>query len=222
MIPCEIMPCPNQEVEMMPRVLVACVLGVILVAGCEGGDKPTKRVTDKSNRNSKLPGDSAATSANGSSLGNTGGPVELDKITLDAPAGWNRREPSSGFVLAEFYLPKAEEADRDGRLTVSTAGGDIEANIERWRGQFGDKPEKESRRMTQAGGLEITLVDFSGEFNDQRGPFAPATKQPGSRMLAAIIPVEGELFFVKAVGPEKTMAAHADEFMAFVESVKKR
>ena len=53
-------------------------------------------------------------------------------------------------------------------------------------------------------GLEITLVDISGDFQDQRGPFAPATTQPGSRMLGAIIPVEGELYFIKAVGPEKT------------------
>jgi hypothetical protein len=155
-------------------------------------------------------------------LGNKGGPVEFDKITLQAPAGWERREPSSGFVLAEFSLPKAEEDESDGRLTVSTAGGDIEANIERWRSQFGGKPDNESRRTAQAGGLEITLVDLSGEFSDQRGPFAPATKLPGSRMLGAIIPVDGELYFVKAVGPEKTMSAHTDEFTAFVESVKQR
>jgi hypothetical protein len=208
---------------MKPRISIACLLGVALIAGCEGGDKPTKRVTDKSTRTPQIPQDPATTaSTTGANLGNKGGPVELDKITFEAPSGWNRREPSSGFVLAEFYLPKAEAADRDGRLTVSTAGGDIEANIERWRSQFGEKPEKESRRTTQADGLEISLVDFSGEFNDQRGPFAPPTKQPGSRMLAAIISVEGELFFVKAVGPERTVAAHEDKFMAFVDSVKKR
>jgi hypothetical protein len=166
--------------------------------------------------------DPHTSAAAGANLGNAGGPVELDKVTLVAPAGWERRTPSSGFVLAEFYMPKAAGADKDGRLTVSTAGGDIEANIERWRSQFGNKPETESRKTIEAEGLEITLVDFTGEFSDQRGPFAPATASPGSRMLAAIIPIEGELYFVKAVGPQKTMDAHADEFMAFVESVKKR
>ena len=203
----------------MSRSVTACLLGVVLLAGCEGGSEPTKKISGKSNRVATTPHDSATT---GAKLGNSGGPVELDKITLTAPPGWDRRAPSSGFVLAEFYLPKVEGADRDGRLTVSTAGGDLEANIERWRSQFGGKPEKESRRTTNADGLEITLVDYSGEFNDQRGPFAPATPQPGSRMLAAIIPIEGELFFVKAVGPEKTIAKYADEFVAFVESVKRR
>jgi hypothetical protein len=125
-------------------------------------------------------------------------------------------------VLAEFYLPKADGDERDGRLTVSTAGGDIEMNIERWRSQFGGKPKDESRRTIEASGLEITLVDLAGDFQDQRGPFAPATTQPDSRMLAAIIPLDGELFFIKAVGPEKTIEAQEEEFVAFVESVKRR
>jgi hypothetical protein len=190
-----------------------------LLAGCEGATKSPQKVSGKSNRVAPTPHDSAKT---GASLGNKGGPVELDKITLIAPPGWDRRPPSSGFVLAEFYLPKPEGADRDGRLTVSTAGGDLEANLERWRSQFSGKPEKESRRTTNADGLEITVVDYSGQFNDQRGPFAPAPPQPDSRMLAAIIPLDGELFFVKAVGPQKTIAKYEDEFMAFVKSVKRR
>jgi hypothetical protein len=191
---------------------------MVLFTGCSGDTQPTKRTSRKDS--TSVP--RASTAAANSNLGNSGGPVELDKITLVAPAGWNRRKPSSGFVLAEFYLPKAEGADKEGRLTVSTAGGEIEANIDRWRSQFGNKPENESRRTTKADGLEITLVDYSGEFTDQRGPFAPAMPSPGSRMLAAIIPVDGELFFVKAVGPEKTIAEHADRFMAFVESAKRR
>jgi hypothetical protein len=189
------------------------------MAGCEKGGGQAKRTTGKPNRPLPNPHGTTVESA---SLGNKGGPVELTRITLQAPAGWDRREPSSGFVLAEFYFPKAEGDERDGRLTVSTAGGDIEANIERWRDQFGGKPDKESRRTIEASGLAVTLVDFAGDFEDQRGPFAPATKQPDSRMLAAIIPVDDELFFVKAVGPEKTIAAHEEQFVAFVESVKRR
>jgi hypothetical protein len=206
----------------MTRILSACLLGVALIAGCDRGDQPTKTVAGKRNAPLPMPHDSATSSAAGGNLGNTGGPVELDKVTLVAPAGWDRREPSSGFVLAEFYLTKAAGDEKDGRLTVSTAGGDLEANIERWRSQFGGKPKAESRRTTQAAGLEITLVDISGDFQDQRGPFAPATTLSGSRMLAAIIPVEGELYFIKAVGPEKTIEAHEEQFVSFVESVKRR
>jgi hypothetical protein len=154
--------------------------------------------------------------------GDNGGAVELDKITLTAPEDWQRNQAGSQFVLAEFTLPKAEGDDADGRLTVSVAGGSTEANIDRWKTQFGGQPEKQSQQQIEAGGLQITLVDFSDEFNDQRGPFAPATKRPGYRMLAAIIPVDGQLHFIKATGPEKTIAAHAEAFDAFVRSVQKR
>jgi hypothetical protein len=41
-------------------------------------------------------------------------------------------------------------------------------------------------------------------------------------MLAAIIPVSSQLYFVKAVGPEKTIAAQTENFDRFVRSVKKR
>jgi hypothetical protein len=146
----------------------------------------------------------------------------LEKIKLAAPAAWKRQQLSSQFVDAEFAIPRAEGDDQDGRLTVSRAGGSMNDNIERWRGQFGGKPEKESKKEIEAAGFKITVVDYSGEFNDQRGPFAPATKRAGYRMLAAIIPVGDELHFVKCTGPEKTVAAHAEEFEAFLKSLQKK
>jgi hypothetical protein len=207
---------------MMPRALTGWLFAIACIAGCGQQNEPSKRMVNRINSAPERPQDQTSVSTIGSDLGNAGGPVELDKITLSAPEGWNRREPRSSFVLAEFYLPGTGESDKDGRLTVSAAGGDIESNIERWRTQFGGNPEKEARRTIEASDFQITLVDFAGEFSDQRGPFAPASKQPGARMLAAIIPIDGELFFVKAVGPEKTIAAHEDKILAFFESVKKR
>jgi hypothetical protein len=206
----------------MRSELTGLLLVIALLAGCGQQTEPSKRMVNRIKSTPERPQNQMPASRIGSDLGNAGGPVDLDKITLSAPEGWNRREPSSNFVLAEFYLPGAGDSAKDGRLTVSAAGGDIESNIERWRSQFGGKPDKESRRSIEAGGFEVTLVDFSGEFSDQRGPFAPVSKQPGARMLAAIIPVEGELFFVKAVGPAETVSAHEDKILAFVDSVKKR
>jgi len=150
------------------------------------------------------------------------GKLSLERLTFVVPDGWDHKPPSSSFVLAEFGLPKAAGDDADGRLTVSTAGGSIEANLDRWRDQFGGKPAKETKEEKEIGGLKVAIVDFSGEFDDQRGPFAPVTKRAGYRMLAAIIPVDGELHFVKAVGPEATIAAHADRFRTFIDSVVKK
>lgn len=139
-------------------------------------------------------------------------------LNIKAPQGWVQREPQVSLILAEFRLPKAEGDEADGRLTVSTAGGSIEANVDRWRGQFDDLQDKPSETIEVAG-RQVTLVDLAGTYNDQRGPFAPGEKRPNYRMLGAIIPLDGDDLFVKAYGPQKTMAAHEAAFKEFVKSL---
>jgi hypothetical protein len=153
-------------------------------------------------------------------LDDAGGEVKLDAITLTAPEGWGRKPPQSTFLLAEFVLPKAEGDDADGRLTVSTAGGSIEANVDRWKGQFKDLADSQEEKL-EVDGVEVTVVDLSGEFQDQRGPFAPATSHPDYRMIAAIIPVEAQMHFIKATGPQATMKAHEEKIHEFVRSTKR-
>ena len=150
----------------------------------------------------------------------SGPEVDLDGVRLTAPGNWVRKAPRVEFIRAEFGLPRAEGDGADGRLTVSVAGGSLKDNVDRWRKQFAGKPEKESQERLKASGVDVTLVDLSGTYNDQQGPFAPATERPGYRMLGAIFDVGGQLHFIKAYGPAKTMAAHAGEFRAFVESLK--
>lgn len=147
------------------------------------------------------------------------GEIAIDQIRLSAPKTWVQKPPRSSILLAEFSLPRAEGDPADGRLTVTRAGGSIADNVERWRKQFSPKPEKESQEKIEVGGIPVTLVDFSGMYLDQRGPFAPAVESPGYRMLGAIADVEGQLYFFKAYGPAKTMAARAGEFRAFVDSM---
>jgi hypothetical protein len=162
----------------------------------------------------------AAGEADAGPLDTSGGEVKLDALTLTAPEGWGRKQPQSSFIEAEFVLPKAEGDDADGRLTVSLAGGSVEANIERWKGQFANLKDAQEEKL-DAGGIEATLVDLLGEFNDQRGPFAPAVARADYRMMAAIIPVGELLHFVKATGPQKTIESHAEAIKNFVRSAKR-
>jgi hypothetical protein len=154
------------------------------------------------------------------------GQIDLGKIRLAAPKSWQQREPRMpGFILAEFALPKAPGDAEDGRLTVSAAQGGVQGNIDRWRKQFGGKPEKESTEKIEVAGATITLIELSGTYQDQRGGMmmgGETIERPGYRMLGAIIDLgEEQLYFVKAYGPAKTMAAHADEFRSMLRSLKK-
>ena len=91
--------------------------------------------------------------------------------------------------------------------------------MNRWKGQFGGTPDKESQETLDISGVTITLVDYTGTFTDQRGS-AESPPKSGYRMLGAIIPVDKQLFFVKGYGPEKVVAANAEKIRGFLQSLK--
>ncbi len=146
--------------------------------------------------------------------------VTLGRVRLTSPEGWTRKSPRSEFIQAEFALPRSEGDAADGRLTVTTAGGSVEDNVSRWRGQFSQQLDKESQEQLKVQDVEVTLVDFTGTYNDQRGNFSQLAESPNYRMLGAIFSVDGGLHFIKLYGPEKTIAARADEFRGFVQSLQ--
>jgi hypothetical protein len=119
-------------------------------------------------------------------------------------------------LQAEYGIP-AVTGDKDaGRLTISRAGGSVDDNIARWKAQFSKKLDNESQETSDSGGVEITLVDLTGTFDD-----SPVTR-PDYRMLGAIlkIPNEDGLHFIKCYGPTKTITERADEIKEFLSSLK--
>jgi hypothetical protein len=208
------------------RLIVLCSLVLVLNAlGC--GSQPANRPAEETSKdkNSTAKAFEVAASPdrdtnntraeNGSSQGSI---VALDAIRLTAPADWIRKATDSSFVAAEFSLPRVIGDSADGRLTISTAGGTVEANIDRWKGQFKPQPQSITQEDVDIAGLKATVVDMSGDFNDQRGPFAPGELRPGYRMIAAVIPVGGQLHFIKATGPLKTITSHAASIQQFIRS----
>ena len=151
------------------------------------------------------------------------GKLDIDTVHFTVPKAWIRKAPKPSSmvpILAEYGIPKAEGDKADGRLTVTRAGGSLESNIDRWKGQFGT--DKANQETIDAGGIKITLVDLAGTFNDSMGPFAPAVERPDYRMQGAVfqLPDDTMLTFVKCYGPKKTITAHADEFKEFLKSLK--
>ncbi len=154
------------------------------------------------------------------------------KLLLTAPEGWVRNEPKFKMIEHEFAVPASKGDDENGRITVMGAGGDIDANIQRWINQF-DQPDgsetknlvPEAKRTTKVGDLEIQHVDLLGNYSDMR-PFDPTAKpvvKEKYRMIAAIVvaPKLGNYFF-KFTGPRQTVTDHAKEFWKMVDGLQKR
>ena len=159
----------------------------------------------------------AASADDGAVIALSGG-----KFLMTGDKGWKKKTPRVNIIEAEFAIPKLEGDAADGRLTVMASGGGVKANVDRWKGQF-SKTEKSSVTKQKVGDFEVHIVDISGTFKDQRGPFAPATMRKDYRMMGAIIVMEdGPDYFAKLYGPQKTIEKNAKGFMAFVKSFKKK
>jgi len=150
-------------------------------------------------------------------------------FSLEAPAGWKRVAPKSGIVETEFAIPSEGELP-PGRMTVMGAGGSVQANVDRWYGQFAQPDgsatkDKATTKTLKLAGCTITLVDVAGTYKDMPGgPFAggQAVERPDYRMLAAIVETPGKeqgSYFLKFYGPAGTVAKHADGFRKMVEGL---
>jgi hypothetical protein len=149
-------------------------------------------------------------------------------MSLEAPEGWKRVEPKSAIVETEFSIPGEAAAELAGRMTVMGAGGTVQANIDRWYGQFtqpdgSDTKEKSTAKKLNVAGCAVTMVDITGTYKDMPGgPFAGgrAIERPEYRMLAAIIEVPDQgNYFLKFYGPAKTVGKHADGFRKMIEGM---
>lgn len=146
-------------------------------------------------------------------------------LLLYAPKTWEKVDPKSNFRLAQFSIPAAEGDKEAGELAVFSfagGGGGLQANIDRWIGQFQANGRKVN--VTQGEGKQglYVLVDVQGTYNMPDGPpILRKTKPlPNARMLAAITVVQwmedgdkkGAVYFLKMPGPEKTISANEEAF----------
>ena len=156
-----------------------------------------------------------------------GEPIAIAGIRFDLPEGWIVEEPKSVSAmlprLAQFRLPRAEGDTKDGQLTAFHAamGGSVQANIDRWKGQFTGGPvEPVAPEIFQVDGLRCTGVDFSGTYSVppfMRKPNQPAA-QEGRRMIGAILETPGNFPFIKVSGSIETIGLHRDAILAFLKS----
>jgi len=152
--------------------------------------------------------------------------VSDGRIRLTPAEGWVRVKPRTRIVEHEFAASIEEGKEDDARITVMGAGGSVEQNISRWIGQF-TRPDGKSTRVNtdvtkrEVAGQKVHLVKLSGTFRDQLGPFAPATYRESYRMLGAIIVTEDMgRYYVKMVGPKKTVDANEKAFLGVIDSLK--
>jgi hypothetical protein len=140
-------------------------------------------------------------------------------VTWSAPAKWATMPNASAMRKATYKIPHTGDDKEDGEISVITASGGVDANIQRWAGQFGGaKPKTEARTPN---GLKVTVVEMKGTYaGGMPGMGAGGGPKDHWMLLGAIVDQGDVQWFFKGTGPEKTMTAAKPDFDAFVASFK--
>lgn len=151
-------------------------------------------------------------------------------LSFSPQPGWTSEKPTSAVRKAQYKLPKVDGDPEDASVVVfyfGGEGGSVEANVERWTGQFEQPDGRSSENVVQRSerkvkGLAVHDVDVSGTFVAETMPGSgQRVNKEKWRMLASIIESDAGPYYAKLTGPEKTVARWSGEFRAFVEAVEK-
>lgn len=128
-------------------------------------------------------------------------------ISWTTPKTWTQL-PAQEMRFASFQVSPEHS---DVVLTVIPLGSSpVIANLNRWEGQLGLPPTPEAEmskkisRVKTEDGSEASMIDLS---NDKQ------------RMLAAMIPHDGQTWFFKLLGPFDVVGAEKQNFDSFIKSI---
>ena len=148
-------------------------------------------------------------------------------VRWTAPAGW-KSEAARPMRAATYTIAPSAGDTASAECGVyffgPGQGGTVEANLDRWKGQFTGadgktSPAKIAKRTV--GRLSVTTIDTAGAYAGLGGPMAASQKAvPGYRLLGAIVEGPGGNVFIKFAGPAKTISANEQKFEQLIASFR--
>lgn len=137
-------------------------------------------------------------------------PASSKLLDYDVPDGW---EPGrlNQFRAAAFVV---KDGVRQVEITVSQAGGDLLANVNRWRGQVG-LPAFTQKELA-ADSTTLEMDDAEGTYVTMSGT---GKSGKAESILAIVVPREQTQWFFKLMGDRSLAEQEQERFEEFVRSV---
>lgn len=193
---------------MKTKIGATVVMGIVLAASACGGREGTSASPQQTNSNASTP-------------------VSGD-LHFKAPDGWVTEQPSSKMRAAQYKLPKAEGDPEDASLVLyyfgPAQGGDPQGNIDRWISQIQQpdgSPSKDKAKIEKmtVNGLTVTTVDVTGTYTAEMTPGSGSMhNNPNYRLRAAVIQTAKGNYFLKLVGPAKTVGRWEQSYTDYLKS----
>jgi hypothetical protein len=126
------------------------------------------------------------------------------------PAGWSQTL-QGGMRYASFRTPYAGKADASVVVLPGDAGGEL-ANVNRWRGQIALDPIDAAalaaaRKVVRTPAGPVAVYDFASEAK-------------GARLIAGLVELEGNTWFLKITGDAKPVGEAAADFNRLLGSLR--
>jgi len=155
-------------------------------------------------------------------------PVELGGLKSTPPDTWKDVAVTSPMRLKQFTVPGK---DGDAELVVfffgQGQGGDTQANLDRWKKQFEPPAGKTLEDVSKVSTVQLktgkaTVLDVKGTYQFKASPMAPgpAEPRPNQRMLAVVLETPKGNYYIKLVGPEKTIEKNKKGFDGWIKGFK--
>ena len=137
--------------------------------------------------------------------------IDAKGLTFQAPASWKSSPPASQMRRAQLKVEPVEGDEYPAELVVFAfpgGAGSVDANLKRWQRLFKDKdgnpPEIESKKV-KGKNVDVTRAETSGHYYPAQFGGRAEPDRPGARLLGAIVMGEGTSYYIRMVGPDKTM-----------------
>ena len=146
------------------------------------------------------------------------------RVAWSDPPGFTRSAQTSPMRLATYRVPRESGDPEDGELAVSHfsggQGGDVEANLSRWRKQFSDAKESDVVRGARTmNGLRAHVLRVARGTYTAMTPGESASPKAGYAMIAAVVETPLGSYFFELTGPAKTVMSRQDDYFTMLDSV---
>lgn len=158
--------------------------------------------------------------------------TEIDGLKSRTPDGWKEKEVTAQNRVYHFILPKEKDDKHDAELIVfffgPGGGGGVKGNIERWKGMIAAPEGKKIDDVAKVeelkvGDVKATVVDATGTYTYKMRPFDPnekGEKRENQRLIGVVFESPKGPYFIRLVGPAKTVEAHKKGFDEWLKNFK--
>jgi hypothetical protein len=151
--------------------------------------------------------------------------IDAKGLTFEAPASWKSSPPATGMRRAQLSVQPIEGDGYPAELIVFAfpgGAGTVQANLERWQGMFKDKegnsPKIDSKKV-RGKNVEVTRAETAGHYHPAQFGARVEPDRENARLLGAIVMGDEVSFFIRMIGPDKTMQKLRPDFDALVSSI---